>query len=88
MGTVVAICHRHNEAPPHLPITVTVRFDTYRGPTLSDESVTITPLQRTWFTLGGSCSCLQMPLKLAWAVTIHKVDKVVIDTDKKDSQPD
>ena len=27
MGTVIAICYRHNEAPPHLPIAVTMRFD-------------------------------------------------------------
>ena len=71
MGTVVAICYRNGEAPPHLPIAVTVRFDCYRSSTLSDGTVPITPLRRTRFTSGGSCSSLQLPLKLAWIVTIQ-----------------
>ena len=89
MGTVVGICYRNGESPPNLPVAVTVRFDSYRGPTLSDGTVPITPLRRTWFASGGSCSRLQLPLKLAWAVTIHKaqgltLDKVVIDIGKKE----
>ena len=89
MGTVVAICYRNGESPPNLPIAVTVRFDSYSGPTLSDGTVPITPLRRTWSPSGGSCSRLQLPLKLAWAVTIHKaqglaLDKVVIDVGKKE----
>ena len=57
--------------------------------TLSDGSVPIAPLWLTWFTPGGSCLHLQLPLKLAWSVTIHKaqgliLDKVVIDIDKKE----
>ena len=89
MGTVVAICYRSGEAPPNLPIAVTVKFDFYRGPTLSDGTVPIIPLRRTWSASGAPCSRLQLPLKLAWAVTIHKaqgltLDKVVIDIGKKD----
>ena len=89
MGTIIAICYRSGESPPNLPIAVTVRFDSYRGPTLSDGTVPITPLRRTWSASGGSCSRLQLPLKLAWAVTIHKsqgltLNKVVIDVGKKE----
>ena len=89
MGTVVGICYRNGDSPPNLPIAVTVKFDSYRGPTLSDGTVPITPLRRTWSASGGSCSRLQLPLKLAWAVTIHKaqgltLDKVVIDIGKKE----
>lgn len=39
MGTVVAICYRTDQAPPNLPIAVTVHFDSYTGPTLSDGKV-------------------------------------------------
>ena len=89
MGTVVAICYRNGEAPPNLLIAVTVKFDSYRGPTLIDGSVPITPLRRTWSSADGSCTRLQLPLKLAWAVTIHKaqgltLDKVVINVGKKE----
>ena len=88
LGTVVAICYGNSGAPPHLPVAVTVRFDSCQGPTLSDGTVPIAPIRRTWFASGASCSRLQLPLKLAWAVTIHKaqgltLDKVVIDVGRK-----
>ena len=88
MGTVQAICYRTG-GPPDLPIAVMVRFDSYSGPTLHDGTVPITPLRRTWSSSGVQCSRLQLPLKLAWAVTIHKsqgltLDKVVIDVGKRE----
>ena len=89
MGTVVAICYKSGQVPPQLPVSVMVQFDCYRGPTLPDGTVPIAPIHHTWFTAGGLCSRLQLPLKLAWAVTIHKaqgltLDKVVIDIGKKE----
>ena len=90
MGTVVAICYDDaGESPPRLPIAVTVRFDSFSGPTLSDGSVPITPLRRTWLSTDKTCSRLQLPLKLAWAVTIHKcqgmtLNKAVVDLGKKE----
>ena len=74
--------------PSDLPLAVMVKFDHYSGPTLQDGTVPITPLRRTWSNSGVQCSHLQLPLKLAWAVTIHKyqgltLNKVVIDVGKK-----
>ena len=42
-----------------------VRFDSYSGPTLPDQTVPIAPPRRTWFGGGTQCSRLQLPLKLA-----------------------
>ncbi len=89
MGTVQAICYKSGQAPPSLPVVVTVLFDHYSGPTLLDGTVPITPLRRSWSSCGCLCSRLQLPLKLSWAVTIHKVqgltlDKAVIDAGKKE----
>ena len=65
------------------------KFDTYSGPTLHDGSVPIVPLRRTWSHHGSTCSRQQLPLRLAWAITIHKaqgltLDKVVINVGKKE----
>ena len=54
-----------------------------------DGTVPICPLCRTWSTAAGSCSRLQLPVKLAWAVTIHKaqgltLSKVVMNIGKKE----
>ena len=89
IGTVVSICFENGHSPPDLPVAVTVRFDSYTGPTLSDSSVPIAPLSRTWFGGTKQCSRLQLPLRLAWAVTIHKaqgmtLNKAVIDIGKKE----
>ena len=89
MGTIKAICYQNGKAPPDLPTSVTVTFDAYTGPMLQDGTVPIAPIRRTWLAAGAQCSRLQLPLKLVWAVTIHKaqgltLDKVVIDIGKKE----
>ena len=70
VGTVTSICYE-NASPPDLPLAVMVKFDNYSGPTLPDQTVPITPIRRSWSTSASNCSRLQLPLKLAWAVTIH-----------------
>ena len=89
MGTVKAICYHDGGAPPDLPVAITVLFDNYSGPTLFDGTVPIVPIRRSWSTSGNQCSHLQLSLKLAWAITMHKAQglalpEVSVDIGKKE----
>lgn len=44
-GTIQAIWYQNNKAPPDLPTSVMVTFDTYSGPTLPDGTVPIIPIR-------------------------------------------
>jgi len=88
VGAVVSILYETG-GPPDLPQAVMIKFDNYTGP---DRTVPIVPVRRTWFSSAGNCSWLQIPLKLAWAVTIHKaqgltLNKVIIDIGNKKFSP-
>ena len=78
VGTVISICYERG-GPPDLPLAVMVKFDDYTGPTLPDQTVPITPVRCTWASSACNYSRLQIPLKLAWAVTIHKAQGLTLD---------
>ena len=57
--------------------------------TLPDLTVPITPVRRSWSNGGSHCTRFQIPLKLSWAMTIHKaqgltLSNVVVDVGKKE----
>ena len=87
LGKVYSIVYSENNYPPHLPIAVLVQFDNYKGPSFLSflpNVVPIPPSSSTSESLGLKFERTQFPLKLAWAITIHKsqgltLDKIHID---------
>ena len=76
-GTILDFIYSTNQQPPDLPVAVIVKFDDYTGPSVSDNMpgcVPICPITITSDnnTFGTVHERQQLPLKLAWAITIHK----------------
>ena len=77
LGTVLDFVYADGQTPPVLPICVLVQFDEdYTGPSLSasfPRCVPICPITQVSQNVGQKCERQQLPLKLAWAMTIHRV---------------
>ena len=91
-GTVVDFIFQNNHQPPDLPIAVIVEFENYRGPAFDENRpsfIPICPFTVSSQTEFGFHERQQLPLRLAWALTIHKsqgptLPKVWIDIGKNE----
>ena len=85
-----------SNAHSHLPAVVFVKFDGYSGPEtpawegIDTYWVPIVPAVAQWETkVGQALTCTQLPLMLAWGITIHKsqdltLEKAVVELGIKD----
>lgn len=93
-GKVVDFIYHYSVQPPNLPIAVIVQFDDYRGQSINGKPncVPICPVTVTTQSNDTFHERQQLPLRLAWSVTIHKsqgltLPKAVIDIGRSERSP-
>ena len=82
-GIVADFIFEENHQPPDLPVDVMVEFENYKGP-LFDENrpscVPICPVTVSSQTQSGMHERQQVTLRLAWALTIHKSQGLMLQS--------
>ena len=93
-GTITDIIYQVNHQPPDLPVAVIVQFDDYRGSSINNTSscVPICPVTVSAQLPEGIHERQQLPLRLTYALTIHKdqdltLSKAWIDIGKSERTP-
>ena len=90
VGTIQEIIFKENQSPPSLLIAILIEFDNYFNPAIITEDkrlVLISLIKYSWKEKRETCSCLQVFIYLAWIITIHKsqeliLQKIMLDLEK------
>lgn len=93
IGTVQHVIFAENDFPPSLPLAVLVRFERYTGPSFTQQFRNCVPIAPFIANADGDNESLerqQLPLKLCYAMTIHKsqgltLGKATVDLGKQEA---
>ncbi len=75
MGAVHDISWEDGQDPSTLPSIILIKFDEYNGPDFvhcTPGVIPVFPATRHFEYKGVACSRTQFPLRLAYAITVHK----------------
>ena len=86
-GEIKYIIYEKGKQPPSLPSMIILQVPQYTGPSYLNHishCIPMTPVTRTWYMDGKTCSRTMLAIAPAYAITIHKsqgmsLDKVIIN---------